>query len=705
MQFGLCNAASTFQRFVDEVLRGLNFVYAFIDDILVASSSEAEHIQHLRLLFQRLDQYGLSINPSKCTFGVPTLNFLGFQVCSSGIKPLEDRVEAIFKIPKPTTITQLRRFLGMLNYYRRFIRQAAHILAHLVKFLKGIRNKKRPKRKVKIKPEEALEWTDEATTAFELVKQALAHATLLHHPMPNAPLSIWVDASDFAVGGALAQFHDNVWQPLAFLSMKLSASQKNWSTYDRELLAIYTMVKRFRHMLEGRDFVIYTDQKPLIYAFQQKADKCSPRQLRHLDFISQFSTNIQHVPGTQNLVADALSRIEIDSISQASCLDYKDIAAAQLVDEELKQLLETNSTSLTLKQQYFPLEDITLTCDVSTNVFRPFIPKDYRKIVFQHLHGLSHPGIAASTKLATQRFVWPNIRRDIKTWVNSCHPCQRSKIYRHTKAPIGTFALPDARFSQIHVDFIGPFPPSNGQSYCLTVVDRFTRWMEVIPTADMTAETVCRALLSVWISRFGCPAIITTDQGTNFESSLFRELSNILGTNRIRCCAYHPKVNGLVERLHRHLKSAIKAHENSKWSEIIPIVLLGMRSAVKKDINATCAELVYGTTLRLPSDLFSTDKITTTCNQTYVSFLREKMRALQPTPTSAHSNSSIFVPTKLKSCSHVFLRIDSIQPPLSQNYTGPHKVIRRTDKVFTILINGKRKTVSIDRVKTSLCLG
>ncbi|GFV78501.1 hypothetical protein TNCV_3478161 [Trichonephila clavipes] len=141
MQFGLCNAASTFQRFVDEVLRGLNFVYAFIDDILVASSSEAEHIEHLRLLFQRLDQYGLSINPSKCTFGVPTLNFLGFQVCSSGIKPLEDRVEAILKFPKPATITQLRRFLGMLNYYRRFIRQAAHILAPLVKFLKGIRNK------------------------------------------------------------------------------------------------------------------------------------------------------------------------------------------------------------------------------------------------------------------------------------------------------------------------------------------------------------------------------------------------------------------------------------------------------------------------------------------------------------------------------------------------------------------------------------
>ncbi|GFY04878.1 transposon Tf2-9 polyprotein [Trichonephila clavipes] len=162
---------------------------------------------------------------------------------------LEDRVEAIFKFPQPTAITRLRRFLAMLNYYRRFIRQAAHILAPLVNFLKGIRNKKRPKRKVKIKPEEVLEWTDEATTAFELVKQALAHATLLHHTTPNAPLSIWADASDFAVGGALAQYHENAWQPLAFLFMKFSVSQKNWSTYDRKFLAIYTMVKRFRHML------------------------------------------------------------------------------------------------------------------------------------------------------------------------------------------------------------------------------------------------------------------------------------------------------------------------------------------------------------------------------------------------------------------------------------------------------------------------
>ncbi|GBN74955.1 hypothetical protein AVEN_7905-1 [Araneus ventricosus] len=148
--------------------------------------------------------------------------------------------------------------------------------------------------------------------------------------------------------------------------MKLNSSQKKCSTYDRELLTIFTMIKRFRHLLDGREFVIF--QKPLIYAFQEKTDICRPRQLRHLDFISQFSTDICHVPGTQNFVADNLCRIEIDSISQASCLDYKDIASDLFMDDELKHVLQSDSTSLKLRQQYFTSEDIILACDVSTNV-------------------------------------------------------------------------------------------------------------------------------------------------------------------------------------------------------------------------------------------------------------------------------------------------------------------------------------------------
>ncbi|GFS61635.1 hypothetical protein TNCV_4312891 [Trichonephila clavipes] len=344
MQFGLCNAAATFQRFIDEVLRNLPFVFAFVDDILVASSSPEEHLQHLQILFTRLQQYGLSLKPSKCIFGVTSIKFLGFKVSESGIEPLSDRVDCILNFPQPTTLTQLRRFLGLFNFYRRFVPKAAHLLAPLNKFLEGIKNFKKSKKVSCKNLRDSIQWTEEAEQAFNDAKNALADATLLQHPIPGAKLSLWTDASDKAVGGSLMQLCQNNWEPVAFLSVKLSKSQQKWSTYDRELLAIYISVKRFRHMLEGRDFIIYTDQKPLMYAFMQNPDKCSPRQWRHLDFISQFSTDVRHINGTHNAVADALSRIEVNQISN-SFLDFEALSKAQLEDNELQSFQNDEKSS------------------------------------------------------------------------------------------------------------------------------------------------------------------------------------------------------------------------------------------------------------------------------------------------------------------------------------------------------------------------
>ncbi|GFW37546.1 hypothetical protein TNCV_861532 [Trichonephila clavipes] len=216
MQFGLCNAAATFQRFIDEVLRNLPFVFAFVDDILVASSSPEEHLQHLQILFTRLQQYGLSLKPSKCIFGVTTIQFLGFKVSESGIEPLSDRVDCILNFPQPTTLTQLRRFLGLFNFYRRFLPKAAHLLAPLNKFLEGIKNFKKSKKVSCKNLRDSIQWTEEAEQAFNDAKNALADATLLRHPIPGAKLSLWTDASDKAVGGSLMQLCQNNWEPVAF---------------------------------------------------------------------------------------------------------------------------------------------------------------------------------------------------------------------------------------------------------------------------------------------------------------------------------------------------------------------------------------------------------------------------------------------------------------------------------------------------------
>ncbi|GBN37337.1 Retrovirus-related Pol polyprotein from transposon 412 [Araneus ventricosus] len=224
-----------------------------------------------------------------------------------------------------------------------------------------------------------------------------------------------------------------------------------------------------------------------------------------------------------------------------------ELAKTQQNDPETQKLLQDKSSSLQLALKPCLSTNSDLMCDISTGSSRPLVPESFRRIIFEQLHNISHPGIAATTKLISARYVWPNMKRNIKEWVRCYEPCQRSKVQHHTKAPLGTFSLPDARFQQIHIDIVGPLPPSDGCIYLLTLIDRFSKWPEAIPIADMQTKTICRAIFHTWISRFGCPSIITTDQGSQMRSSLYREFSEMLGTNRIRTTAYHPIANGIVE--------------------------------------------------------------------------------------------------------------------------------------------------------------
>ena len=451
MSFGLRNAPSTFQRFINNIFIGLDFIFPYLDDILIASESEEQHKKHLTAVFNRLQQNGLRINLSKSVLGVNNLEFLGYLITPDGSKPLPEKVQTITNYKLPETIHELRQFLGMINFYRRYLKDAAHTQAPLNEYLKGSTKKDRRK----------ITWTEEATKAFEKCKHDLANAALLCFPTPGLPLSLCTDASDWAIGSVLQQFEEGNWRPIAFYSKKLNDAQRVYSTYDRELLGVYLSVKHFKHMLEGREFVILTDHKPLTFAFKQKNEKASPRQLRQLQYISEFTTDIRHISGEDNVVADTLSRISV--------IDYEQIAVEQSTDPELEDLMKSDTT-LKFNQSVLPSSKI-LWCDTSQDNIRPYIPPSFRRKLFDHIHGFSHPGIKSTIKQMTARYVWPGMKKQVKEWAQACISCQKCKVTRHTKSKFSEYQEPDTRFSVVHIDLIGPLPPSSGQVYCLTCID------------------------------------------------------------------------------------------------------------------------------------------------------------------------------------------------------------------------------------------
>ncbi|GBN56755.1 Transposon Ty3-G Gag-Pol polyprotein [Araneus ventricosus] len=305
LNFGLCSAAQTFQRFINEILRGFDYCVPYLDDILIASENQIEHKRHWEEIFTKFRKYGIVINESKCEFGKETIDFLGHTINSNGCTPRRDKVRAILEYNKPATISGLRRFLGMVNYYHRFIPNIATILSSLNQLLVGA--EKRVEREI--------QWNIETEKRFQDIRDAMAKQHF-------CIILLWIQN----------------WRWLQIA--KLSPTQCKYSTYDRELLAAYSAIQHFKHLLEARVFTLYVVHKPLIFAFTQKQEKTTPRRLRQLDVISQFTTDIKYLPGKGNVVADMLSRICETKFSSLSDLELW--ANLQETDEELRSILEGN---------------------------------------------------------------------------------------------------------------------------------------------------------------------------------------------------------------------------------------------------------------------------------------------------------------------------------------------------------------------------
>ena len=292
--------------------------------------------------------------------------------------------------------------------------------------------------------------------------------------------------------------------------------------------------------------------------------------------------------------------------------------------------------------------------------------------------------------------------RDISDWCKACHECQQSKISRHNRLLPPDFTAPDGRFRHVHMDIIGTLPINNDFRYCLTIIDRFLRWPEALPLTNIEAPTVFRAFIDQSISRYGALETLTTDQGSQFDSQLFLVLLQLIGCNRTRTTAYHPASNGMIQRWHRSLKSAIMCHSNQEWSRSLSTVLLGLRTNVL-DIGASPAKFVFGTTLRIPGEFvlaedFSPDR------HIFLEEFRKHMRIVKPVPVAHTYKRRAFVFKELNSCSHVFLR-DHARKALERPYTGPHKVSNRiSDRFYEIDVNGTSRHVSIENIEPAYFL-
>ena len=484
------------------------------------------------------------------------------------------------------------------------------------------------------------------------------------------------------------------WQPLAFYSHQLRVPGRKYSAFDLELLALYLAVRHFRIFLEARHFVAYTDHKPLTFAFAKISDPWSPRQQRHLAAISEYTTDVRHVAGKDNYVADALSRASVNALHAEIGVDFAAMAAAQRSCTDMSSYRE-GVTGLILRDVAFSPSGDTLLCDVSTGRPRPIVPEAFRRQVFDAVHSLSHPSIRTTCSLVTSKFVWRGIRKQVRNWAKTCISCQTAKIQQHTKAPFTTFAAPHRRFDHIHIDLVGPLPSSQGYTYLFTIVDRFTRWPEAVPLSDISATTCARALIGHWIARFGLPTTVTSDRGAQFTSAIWAAIVKLLGISHSRTTAFHPQANGILERFHRTLKSALRARlDGPNWVDELPWVLLGIRTAPKEDLAASSAELVYGMPLTVPGDFLATPS-----GPFSLPTLRNKVGTLAPVPATCHAAPTFSIPPALYESPFVFIRRDSHRSPLQRPYEGPFKVIKPGEKTFEVEIGNRTETISIDRLK------
>uniref|UniRef100_A0A3B3SKQ2 Gypsy retrotransposon integrase-like protein 1 n=1 Tax=Paramormyrops kingsleyae TaxID=1676925 RepID=A0A3B3SKQ2_9TELE len=548
---------------MESILRDIPNVAVYLDDILVTGPGKQEHLQNLEEVLTRLEQSGLRLKRSKYEFMGKEVVFLGHKINATGLHPLREKVEAIAGAQVPRNVSELKAYLGLLNYYHRFLPNLSTQLAPLHLLLR--------------KDEKWL-WGPEQQKALEDSKTLMQSSAVLVHYDSNKPLILACDASPCGVGAVLShQMTDGSERPVSFVSRTLSAAEKNYSQLDKEGLAVVFGVKKFHSYLYGRHFKIVTDHKPLLSLFNEmKAlpQMASPRVQRWAVTLGAYDYTIVYKRGKDHLNADALSRLPLTMERENSpeeeervlLLDDSDtplVNAQQLKRWTDKDPVLARVREFILRGWPQKLEDPTFTPytkhkdELSTQEGcilwggRVVIPLQGRAALLKQLHQ-THPGITRMKGLARSYMWWPNLDAEVESLVNACAVCQEHRN-SPALAPLHPWEVPDKPWRRVHVDYAGPWM---GKMF-LILVDAYSKWIDAHVVNRSTSAVTIECLRQSF-SQQGIPEIVVSDNGTCFTSAEFREFMQKNGIRHITTAPYHPASNGLAERAVQTVKSLIK---------------------------------------------------------------------------------------------------------------------------------------------------
>ncbi len=616
MPFGLKNAPATFQSFINTVFRPFleKFVILYLDDILIFSKTKEEHHNHVRQVLKKLLENNLFAKLKKCEFDKEKVEFLGYIIDGKGIQTDPKKTEAIREWPTPKCVKDVQRFIGLCNYYRRFVENFANIAKPLHNLTK--KNQK-------------FVWSTDCENAFKELKNRLTSTPILLHPDPQKPFIVECDASNYAIGSILSQKDENgKLHPVAYYSRSLNNAEINYSITEKELLAIKSAFSTWRHLLLGAKYkvTVYTDHRNLIYTLGGKIG--NQRQHRWHLFFQEYNFQLIYRQGRKNGKPDSLSRrpdyeknqisevkeeyiLDKDKVEEISCFlsitsDFMDKIIEESKNDEFAIKIYEYFTPFSNKIVKNPYKNM-FKFKINNNLIfynnLIYIPESMRLEILQMYHNkptAGHLGIKRTEEIITRNYWWPRLHFDVVDYVKTCEICARNKINKHKKydflRPLDT---PDRPWRSLEIDFLCGLPKSKGYSVIMVVVDRFSKMIHLIPFKEIpNSKQTAKAFLKNIFKLHGLPNEIFTDRGVQFTSSLWTELMKYLKIDSNIATTDHHETIGQVERNNAFIEQYLRIFTNSPahndWFDLLPLVEFAYNNAIHESTKETPFFINYG---------------------------------------------------------------------------------------------------------------